>query len=112
MSVIGELDDALLEVVIDLVFQFMLDFLFDVIRVRDAKVVIVTALLFEEVVMFCDEFFARVLQIADSVPVNPWSGFEGLSKGRVGGAPYFIRHMARGDSEEGKRHIRLLIETE
>ena len=54
MAIVSELDDALLHVVVDLAVKFMFERFFQLIRIRDAEVVVDESLFMEEVSMLLE----------------------------------------------------------
>ena len=54
MAIASELDDALLQVVVDLAVKLMLELFFQLVWVRDAEVVIDESLFIEEVAMLLE----------------------------------------------------------
>lgn len=77
VTVAREADDALLKVVIDLVAEFVFDFLFEVVGIGDREVVINEALTFEKLAVVFEEFDDTFVGAADLVPVDARGWFEG-----------------------------------
>ena len=94
MAIVSELDDALLHVVVDLAVKLMLEFLFQLLRIRDAEIVVDESLFIEEVSMLLEQLDDTFVNTADLVPMNGGYDFECGRKWKIGGAPDAVGDIA------------------
>ena len=85
--------------------QLGFDFLFQMVGVRDAEVVVDEALAVEERMMIAEKFDRALIGAADLIPVDAWGGLQSGGKGKVCGAPNSIGDVTRGDGEIGESDV-------